>query len=85
MERRNVAKQDVVLIRDNNLLRGEWKKGVVTVVFSSQDRKVRQVLVSYKNFSEGEKSQQCKGVKFITLEWPVRGLVVLVAPDDLSM
>ena len=74
-----------MLIQDNNLLRGEWKKGVVTVVFSSQDGTVRQVLVSYKNFSEGEKSQQCKGVKFIALEWPILGLVVLIAPDDLSV
>ena len=40
MVRRNVVKGDVVLIQDNNLLREEWKKGVVTEVFLSQDGKV---------------------------------------------
>ena len=75
----------MVLIQDNNLLRGEWKKGVVTEVFPSQDGKVRWVLVSYKNFSAGEKSQQCKGVKFTAAERPVQRLVVLVAKDDPSM
>ena len=85
VERRNLANGDVVLIQDNNLFRGEWKKGVVTEVFPSQDGKVRWVLVSYKNFSAGEKSQQCKGVKFATVERPVQCLVVLVAKDDSSM
>ena len=85
VERRNVAKGDVVLIQDNNLLQGEWKKGVVMEVFPSQDGKVRRVLVSYKNFSAGKKSQQYKGVKFTTVERPVQRLVVLVAKDDPSM
>ena len=40
VDRRNVAKGDVVLIQDNNLLRGEWKKEVVTKVFPSQDGRV---------------------------------------------
>ena len=66
-------------------MRGEWKKGVVTEVFPSQDGKVQWVLVSYKNFSAGEKCQQCKGVKFITVERPVQRLVVLIATDDPSM
>ena len=54
-------------------------------VFPSRDGKVRRVLVSYKNFSAGEKSQQCKGVKFTTVERPVQHLVALVATDDPSM
>ena len=54
-------------------------------VFPSQDGKVRWVLVSYKNFSAGEKFQKCKGVKFTTVERPVQRLVVLVAKDDPSM
>ena len=85
VERRDVAKGDVVLTQDNNLFRGKWKKGVVMEVFPSQDGKVRRVLVSYKNFSAAEKSQQCKGVTFTAVERPVRRLVVLVATDDLSM
>ena len=76
---------DVVLIHDNNLLRGEGKKGVVTEVFPSQDGKVRWVMVSYKNFPAGEVSQQYKGVKFTTVERPVQRLVVLVATDNPSM
>ena len=55
------------------------------VKMESQVGKVRQVLVSNKNFPAGETSQQYKGVKFTTLERTVQCLVVLVAMNDPSM
>ena len=55
MEGRNVKKGDVVLIQDGNAVRGEWKLGIVTKTFPSDDGKVRIVEVSYKNFCPDEK------------------------------
>ena len=55
MERPNVKKGDFVLIQDSNTVRGEWKLGIVTQTFPSDDGKVRRVEVSYKNFRPDEK------------------------------
>ena len=48
IETRNVRIGDVVLIQDSNLVRGEWKMGVVTQILESKDRRVRNVEVRYK-------------------------------------
>ena len=42
---------DVVLVQDANLVRGEWKLGVVDEILESKDGRVRNVVVRYKNLN----------------------------------
>ena len=47
---RNLRLGDVVIVADRNVLRGEYRLGIVKEVFPDADGKVRRVLVTYKNF-----------------------------------
>ena len=42
---RNLREGDVVLIQDNNQIRGKWKLGVVLKTFPGEDGRVRRVQV----------------------------------------
>ena len=42
-----------MLIRDSNLVRGQYKMGIVKHVIPSDDGHVRRVIVSYKNNVDG--------------------------------
>ena len=53
IEKRNVMVNDVVLIEDSYIVRGQYKMGIVTHVFLSDDGLVRRVIVSYKNNAAG--------------------------------
>ena len=80
--RRNVMVGDVVLIQDTNVLRGEWRMGVVTSTFPGLDGRVRRVTVSYKNFRPDERRDHYDGANFTDVERPVHRLIVLLAFDD---
>ena len=82
MERRNVKKGDVVLIQDGSAVRGEWKLGIVTKTFPSDDGKVRRVEVSYKIFRPDEKLDTYNGANHASVERAVQRLIVLVAVDE---
>ena len=82
MERRNVKKGGVVLIQDGNAVRGEWKSGIVTKIFPSDDGKVRRVEVSYKNFRPDEKLDTYNGANYTSVERAAQRLIVLVAVDE---
>lgn len=75
--RRNVSTNDVVLIKDNDSIRGEWKLGRVTKILDSKDGRVRKVQVVYKNNDE-------KGLAkhFITIDRAVHNLVVIVPAEE---
>ena len=84
VERRNVQIDDVVMIEDSNMLRGQFKMGIVAEVFQSQDGKVRKVKVSYKNNDEGP---NYNGKQFVYIERPVHKLIVIVpagSTDDAN-
>ena len=72
MEERNVKKGDVVLIQVGNAVRGEWKLGIVTKTFPSDDGKVRRVEVSYKNFHPDEKLDTYNGINYTSVERAVQ-------------
>ena len=46
VQRRGVKVGDVVLGQDSNLVRGEWKMGVISDVTASRDNRVRKVEVT---------------------------------------
>ena len=83
-ERRNVTKGDVVLLKDANAIRGEWKLAIVTDTTSSNDGKVRRVTVSYKNHNDKEAVQDYAGVPYTSVERPVHNLVVIVAAEEAN-
>ena len=82
IEKSNIKVGDTVLLQDSNAVRGEWKMGLVTQVFPSEDQKVRRVVVSYKNQRLDEHVIDYKGVKYTNVERPVQRLIVLIAVDD---
>ena len=66
-DHRNVCIGDVVLIQDSNVVRGEWKMGIVVEVTPSKDGRVRRVEVTYN-----------RGPTSITVSRAVQRLIVLV-------
>ena len=70
VERRNVMEGDVVLVQDSNVVRGEWKMGIITKVTESKDGLVRKADVTYKRDSTS-----------ITVSRAVQRLIVLVPID----
>ena len=82
VDRRNVKTDDVVLIQDSNVVRGEWKLGLVTAVHPSDDEKVRRATVSYKNCRKDDPAGHYSGAKYINVERAVHRLIVLVSVDE---
>ena len=70
-EARDVKNGDVVLIEDANVLRGQWKMGVVTRAIPSLDGRVRKANITYKNPNE-------------TVQRAVQKLIVIVPIDGDS-
>ena len=73
-ERRNLLKGDVVLLQDDNALRGKWKKAVVEEAVISADGKVRHVTVRYRTPGNVE----------IVVQRAVQRLVLLVPVGDVE-
>lgn len=82
VDRRNVRVGDVVLIQDSNVVRGEWKMGIITAVHPSDDNKVRRVTVSYKNYRKDSDPGRYLGAKYPNIERAVQKLIVLAPVDD---
>ena len=75
---RNLRPGDVVMIADKNVMRGEYRLGVVKEVFPDQDGKVRRVLVTYKNFRVGNRRQDYGISEAVTVFRSVQRLALLV-------
>ena len=76
---RNLRLGDVVIVADRNVLRGEYRLGIVKEVFPDADGKVRRVLVTYKNFRVGNIGQKYYGVSdTVTVSRSVHRLALLV-------
>ena len=54
VDKRNVKVDDVVLVQDNNSIRGQWNMAVVKETFPGSDGRVRNVKLGYKNLSDQE-------------------------------
>ena len=81
---RNLKTGDLVLIQDSNLVRGQWRLGIVSNTFPGSDGKVRRVEVQYKNPKQGEPVTKYQGRGYVTIERPVHRLVLLIPKDDIS-
>ena len=75
-ERRNVKVGDVVLVKDSNIIRGNWLLGKIKQAIPSRDGRVRKCKVLYHCPSK-ENDKSCK-----VFERPVHNLVVLIAIED---
>ena len=81
---RNLKTGDIVLIQDSNLVRGQWRLGIVSNTYPGSDGKVRKVEVQYKNPKQGEPVTKYQGRGYVTIERPVHRLVLLIPKDDIS-
>ena len=70
-ERRNVKINDVVMIQDSNVVRGEWKLGIIVDILKSKDGRVRNVEVRYKN-----------GTTDVKVRRAVQQFIVIVPADS---
>ena len=71
-ERRNLKVGDIVLMQDDNILRGKWKKALVIDATPSADGKVRHVILQYRTPSNIQ----------IKVDRPVQRLILLVPVDN---
>ena len=72
-EQRNLAINDVVILYDKDLPRGQWKIGVISKLFLASDKKFRHVLVKYKDINSKS---------YVEIERPVQRLVVLLPTEE---
>ena len=73
VERRNLSAGDVVMIQDSNVVRGEWRIGIVVNILNSKDGRVRNVEVKYKS-----------GTTEIKVKRAVQRLIVLVPAEGTT-
>lgn len=64
---RNLKIGDFVLIQDSNLVRGQWRLGIVSNTFPGSNGKVRKVEVQYKNPKQGDPVTKYQGRGYVTL------------------
>ena len=67
---------------DSNLLRGKWKLGKVSNIYPGGDGKVRRVDVENKNLTGSEPMKQYQGKGYVTVQLPVRRLVLLIPIEE---
>ena len=76
---RNIAVNDVVLIKDSNSKRGNWKMARVEGATLGDDGKVRNVKVKYKICQPG---LSFKGQKFTVIDRSVQNLVLILPVEE---
>ncbi|KAJ8023689.1 hypothetical protein HOLleu_36196 [Holothuria leucospilota] len=70
--RRNLQKDDVVLVQDSNIIRGKWRMGIVTEVYPDEAGKICNVKVKVCKDSGGQSS----------VKRAVQRLVVLIPVEE---
>lgn len=78
--RRNVQVGDVVILKEDNIPRNEWKLARVVDTSEDDDGIVRKVELQMGQRDLGKKGERLKQPSF--LERPVQKLVVLVENDS---
>ncbi|KAK3896107.1 hypothetical protein Pcinc_000205 [Petrolisthes cinctipes] len=78
-ERRNLQKGDIVLVQDNDLVRGNWRLAQVFQANAGKDGKVRDVVLRYKPLCS---SDEYKGRKDRLVNRSVHRLVLLLPIED---
>jgi hypothetical protein len=82
VDSRQVRVGDLVLIKDLNLVRGQWKRGEVTKIFSSSDGKVRSVQLKYKILDPRKQFDSYNGSRFSIETRDVKNLVVILPVEE---
>lgn len=78
--RKNLQVNDIVIVKDDDIPRNQWKMGRVIEAIPDQDGLVRKVMLDIASPSltlEGKRNQQLS-----TLERPVHKLVLLMSEDQ---
>ena len=76
---RNVQKGDIVLVNDQNVLRGEWKIAQVVEGIQGRDGKTRDVLLRYKI---NESGKRYVGQRDMQMTRSVHRLVVILPVEE---
>ncbi|XP_045117670.1 uncharacterized protein LOC123508203 [Portunus trituberculatus] len=79
---RNLKKGDIVLVQDNEMIRGKWKLAQVCQAEPGRDGKIRDVVLRYKNLSS-DSIYKGKGDRLINRS--VHRLVLLLPVEDQGM
>jgi hypothetical protein len=79
---RNLRQGDVVIVADKNVMRGNYRLGMIQEVFPDEDGKVRRVLVKYKNFHVGNDRSYYGISEAVTVSRSVQRLALLVPVED---
>lgn len=82
LENRELKVDDVVLVADQGILRGQYRLARVTQVLRSADGLVRRVRVSYKRYKIGERICDYHGASDVEVERSVQRLSLLVPVED---
>lgn len=78
-EKRNVRKDDIVLVKDSNAIRGSWKLAQVVTATPGSDGKVRNVTLRYKS---GQPGSKYKGQRDILIDRSVHNIVVILPIEE---
>jgi len=79
VEKRNVKPGDIVLVKDKNALKGNWKLAQVIFASPAFDGKVRNVTVRYKLSIPGTKYN---GQRDILIDRSVHNIVVILPIEE---
>ena len=82
---RDVQQGDIVLLKDSNQLRGEYRLARVKEIFPGEDGHIRRVKLEYKNLQQTGDIQNAVGdlkrSSFITVERSIHNIAVIVPAD----
>lgn len=81
VETRNLKPGDVVVVADQNTLKGEYRIALVREVYPGSDDRVRKVKLSYKNYNVGQNVHKYTGCPDATVLRSVQRLALLVPVD----
>ena len=81
-ESRDLAVNDVVLIADRNVMKSEYKLGVISDVKPSRDGRIRRAEVTYKRYRVGESLYECRGAKDVKVTRSAQRLALLIPVDE---
>ena len=80
-DKRNLKIGDIVLVKDSNIVRGQWKLAQVCEIITSRDGKIRDVSVRYKNQGPGA---EYKGAQDTVIRRSAHRLVLLLPVEEQS-
>ena len=80
-ERSNVQVKDVVLVRDSNQVRGNWRLTQVTKVSYGTGGLLQRIELKYKNLTPDEASKEYGAKDYVVVGLLVQCLILIAAAD----